>query len=295
MEIKNLNILLIEDNKADIRLIIELLKKSSDQSFDIESCTRLSEGLNSLKKKDFDIILLDLTLPDSDKESTLEKVLEFTSKIPIIILTGLDDKEIALNSLKKGIQDYLVKGEINTNILTRSILYGIERHKIKYKKIKEKEPSQVELDDKDKVILNILQDNYKISYKEISEKVNLAASTIHNRVQNMISEGIIREYDTLVDPFKVGYKTLAILNLSIEPFKLDDIAKKLADFSEVQLVATSAGEYNLILKIIAQNEKDLWRFINEKIMVLKGIKPQMNVSSFIDIYKMTNKVKFKIE
>lgn len=295
MEIKNLNILLIEDNKADIRLIIELLKKSSDQSFDIESCTRLSEGLNSLKKKDFDIILLDLTLPDSDKESTLEKVLEFTSKIPIIILTGLDDKEIALNSLKKGIQDYLVKGEINTNILTRSILYGIERHKIKYKKIKEKEPSQVELDDKDKVILNILQDNYKISYKEISEKVNLAASTIHNRVQNMISEGIIREYDTLVDPFKVGYKTLAILNLSIEPFKLDDIAKKLADFSEVQLVATSAGEYNLILKIIAQNEKDLWRFINEKIMVLKGIKPQMNVSSFIDIYKMTHKVKFKIE
>jgi len=295
MEIKNINILLIEDNKADIRLIIELLKKSSDQSFDIESCTRLSEGLNSLKKKDFDLILLDLTLPDSDKESTLEKVLEFTSKIPVVILTGLDDKEIALSSLKKGIQDYLVKGEINTTILTRSILYGIERHKIKYKKIKENEPYQIELDDKDKIILNILQDNYKISYKEISEKVNLAASTIHNRVQNMISEGIIREYDTFVDPFKVGYNTLAILNLSIEPFKLDEIAKELADFSEVQLVATSAGEYNLILKIIAENEKDLWRFINEKIMVLKGIKPQMNVSSFIDIYKMTHKVKFKNE
>lgn len=288
-----INILLIEDNAADVRLIDELLKKSPDFKYQMKSYVRLSEGLESLKKKTFDIMLLDLSLPDSDRTSTLEEVLEYTSMIPIIILTGLDDKDIALSSLKKGIQDYLVKDELSTNLLVRSILYGIERHKIKVTKIKEKEDTGFKLDKRDKKILNILQDHYKISYKDISEKVKLAASTIHSRVQNMITEGIIKEIDTLIDPLKVGYNTIAISNLAIDPHKLDEVSKKLTRFDEIQLVATSAGEYNLILKIIARSEKDLWRFLNENILVLEGIKPQINVSSFIDIYKMTEKIKFK--
>jgi len=150
------------------------------------------------------------------------------------------------------------------------------------------------LDNKDKQILNILQENYKISYKEISEKVDLAASTIHSRVQNMLNEKVVKKIDTLVDPFRVGYDTIAIVNLAIAPLKLDEISERLSLFDEIQLVATTAGEHNLILKVIAKSEKDLWRFLNEKVLGLKGIKPQINVSSFIDIYKMTEKIKFKI-
>ena len=250
--------------------------------------------MNRLKTKDFDIILLDLKLPDSDMESTIEKMLHLTSKIPIIVLTGFDDEEIALNSLKKGFQDYLVKGELNANILKRAILYGIERHKLESKKEIERDIN-VELDDKDKMILDILQDNYKISYKEISEKVNLAASTIHNRVQNMINEGIIKKIDTVIDPLKAGYNTMAIIHLFVNPSKLNDIIQKLNRFNEVQLVATSAGEHNLILKLIASNEKSLWRFINEKIKSIEGINPDLKVSSFIDIFKMTNKIYFTKE
>ena len=250
--------------------------------------------MNRLKTKDFDIILLDLKLPDSDIESTIEKMLNLTSKIPIIVLTGTDDEEIALNSLKKGYQDYLVKGELNANILKRAILYGIERHKLESKKEIERN-IDVALDNKDKMILDILQDNYKISYKEISEKVNLAASTIHNRVQNMINEGIIKKIDTVIDPLKAGYNTMAIIHLFVSPSKLNDIVQKLNRFDEVQLVATSAGEHNLILKLIAPNEKSLWRFINEKIKSIEGINPDMKVSSFIDIFKMTNKIYFTKE
>jgi len=147
-------------------LIQEFLKKISDFSYELESFSRLTDGLNRLKTKNFDIILLDLKLPDSDIESTIEKMLNFTSKIPILVLTGFDDEEIALNSLKKGFQDYIVKGELNANILKRAILYGIERHKLESKKNLERNLN-VELDDKDKMILDILQDNYKISYKEI--------------------------------------------------------------------------------------------------------------------------------
>lgn len=288
-----ISILLIEDNKADTRLIEELLKKASDFVYEVHSCIRLAEGLELLMKNSYDIMLLDLTLPDSDRISTLKKMLEFTSLIPIIILTGLDDKEIALDSLKRGIQDYLVKGEITTNSLTRSILYAIERNKTKSSKSMGKQTTII--DEKDKVILNTLQENYKISYKEIGDEAELAASTVHTRVQNMINQGIIKKLDTFVDPFKVGYNTMAIVNLAIEPIQLDEISKKLSLLDEIQLVATTAGEYNLILKIIANNEKDLWRFINENVLVLKGIKPQINVSSFIDIYKMTQKVKFKIK
>lgn len=294
METNNIEILLIEDNTTDIRLIKEFLKKISDFSYGLESYSRLTDGLNRLKTKDFDIILLDLKLPDSDIESTIEKVLKYISKIPIVVLTGFDDEEIALNSLQKGFQDYLVKGELNENILKRAILYGIERHKIESKKLKERE-SYVKLDDKDKMILNILQDNYKISYKDISEKVNLAASTIHNRVQNLLNEGIIKKIDTVIDPSKAGYDTIAIIHLFVNSSNLNDIVQNLNQFNEVQLVATSAGEHNLILKLIAPDEKSLWRFINEKIKSIEGIDPDIKVSSFIDIFKMTNKIYFTRE
>jgi len=262
-------------------------------NYELESYSRLSESLNSIKTKNYDIILLDLTLPDSDRESTLEKVLKTTAAIPIIILTGLDDKEIALESLQKGAQDYLIKSELNETSLTRAILYSIERHKIEGEKVKNK-VQKIQFDEKDKEILNSLQENYRISYKELSEEVNLAASTIHNRVQNMLKNGIIRKFDTLIDPFKAGYESIAILGLSVDPLKLEEAAKKLVSFDEIQLVATSTGDHNMILRVLAQNEKDLWRFINEKIKVIDGIQPLMDVSSFIDIFKMTHKINFKI-
>ncbi len=267
------------------------MKKSEEFKFNLESKPRLYEGMNYLKSRDFDIILLDLTLPDSDKENTLEIVLNNTTSIPIIILTGLDDKDIALKSLQKGAQDYILKDELNQGNLTRAIIYAIERHKSKTEKIIER-ALKTQFDEKDKEILNYLQDNYKISYKDLSKKVNLAASTIHNRVQNMIKEGIIKKFDTFVDPFKVGYTSIAILGLSVDPLKSENIARKLSKYDEIQLVASSTGDHNLLLKIIAKNEKYLWRFINEEIKTLDGIQSPIHVSSFLDIFKMSHKITF---
>ena len=288
-----INILLIEDNKADVHLIHQLLKKSSNYSFKLDSCTRLSEGLSSLKAKNYDIVLLDLSLPDSNIESTVNRMLGIPLKIPVIVLTGLDDKDLALNTLKRGFQDYLIKGELNSNNLTRSILYGIERYKHEFEK--ERILDSITLDKKDMMILNILQDNYKISYKEISDKINLAASTIHNRVQNLINKGVIKKIDTIIDPLKVGYKAIAILSLYVDPLKLKEIAEKLLEYDEIQLVATSAGESNLILKLLVSDEKNLWRFINEKIKIIEGVNPDIKVSSFIDIYKMSHKIRFPLK
>ncbi len=294
MEKKYFNILLIEDNKADVHLIKELLKTSEDFKFELESNPRLTESINLIKTNNYDIILLDLTLPDSDRESTLQNVLSVTHEIPIIVLTGLDDKDFALKSLQNGAQDYIVKDDLNGSILIRAILYAIERHKIEIEKVKDK-ILKIPFDEKDKEILNYLQDNYRISYKDLSKKVKLAASTIHNRVQNMIKEGIIKKFDTFVDPFKVGYESIAIVGLSVDPLKIDDIAKKLSKFDEIQLIASSTGDHNLILQIIAKDEKMLWKFINEDIKTLEGIQIPIHVSSFIDLFKMTHKVNFSVE
>lgn len=150
-----------------------------------------------------------------------------------------------------------------------------------------------EIDEKDKEILNILQENYRISYQKLSEMIGLAASTIHNRVQNMLEKGIIRSFDTVVCPLKVGFNSVAIVGLSVDHSRVNDIAAKLATYSEIQLVATSTGDYDIMIQVYAKDEKDLWRFIKEKIKTMDGIKSKIVVSSFIDIIKMTHKINFK--
>ncbi len=149
------------------------------------------------------------------------------------------------------------------------------------------------MDKIDKQILNILQNNYQISFKYLGKKVNMAASSVHNRVQKMLDEGIIRREDTIIDPMKVGFDVIAIVGLSVDPVKMNEISKQIATYDEVQLVATTTGDHDIVARVIANDEKSLWRFINEKIKTIDGVKPQMDVSSFIDIFKITHKIFFK--
>lgn len=148
------------------------------------------------------------------------------------------------------------------------------------------------IDSVDKKILNILQKNNKISYNRLAKKLKMAASTVHNRVKNMEKNGLIKNYSAILDLEKAGYHSAALLGLSVDPLKMEAIAKKLSLFKNVQLVAISTGDHDIIAQIIAKNDKNLWRFINEKIKTIDGIKPQMDVSNFIDIFKMTHFINF---
>ena len=155
----------------------------------------------------------------------------------------------------------------------------------------------IQIDKIDKEILNVLQQNDKISYQELGQQLKkpMVASTIHNRVKKMEKEGIINSYSAIVNPFKAGYGTIAWLGLSVEPIKIEEVAKVLYSYDDVQTVVISSGEHDIVVQIIATDEKALWRFINEKVKTIKGVKPQMDVSSFIDIFKMTHKIKFEID
>ncbi len=127
--VKLIEILLFEDNPGDSGLIEEILEESNNL-YELNVVESLEEGLDVLNNGHFDIILLDLGLPDSDGISTLIDVNKISPNTPIIVLTGLNDEELGILAMKRGAQDYLIKKEIDGKLLKRSIRYAIERKKI---------------------------------------------------------------------------------------------------------------------------------------------------------------------
>ncbi len=124
---KTLKALLVEDNFAYARLIRELLAEARGTRFVLEHSIRLSDGLMRLAEMQYDVVLLDLGLPDSQGLDTLMRVQKQAPKVPIIVLTGLDDEELAFKAIRMDAQDYIVKGQADSDLLVRSILYAIER------------------------------------------------------------------------------------------------------------------------------------------------------------------------
>ena len=120
-------ILLIEDNLAEARLLQEFIKLTKSQKFSLCHVQRLGEGINKLDSEQYDVILLDLTLPDSEGLSSIPKLIEKDPSISIIVLTNTNDEELALEAVKQGAQDYLVKRHVNPDTLVRSCRYAIER------------------------------------------------------------------------------------------------------------------------------------------------------------------------
>lgn len=127
---RTLNLLLVEDNAADVRLIQELLRDTEYPRFNLVHSDRLAKGLEQLQQGEFEVILLDLGLPDARGIDTFRRMLPSAASTPVVVLTGLDDKEIALKAVQLGAQDYLVKGHLDTPLLMRSLLYAIERQRL---------------------------------------------------------------------------------------------------------------------------------------------------------------------
>jgi DNA-binding response OmpR family regulator len=119
--------LLLEDNPGDVRLLQELLRDTGSTEFDMEDVSLLSDALARLRDARFDIVLLDLSLPDSQGLDGFRAIREEAPEVPIILLTGLKDEEVALEAVRGGAQDYLIKGEISGHLLLRAIRYAIER------------------------------------------------------------------------------------------------------------------------------------------------------------------------
>lgn len=127
---QTIKLLIIEDSSADADLIRDFLKESSSAIFSITHVSRFNEAVEMLQKDFFDAILMDMTLPDAQGLSMMERFKEYTYGVPIIILTGtFDDNALAIEALHRGASDYLVKEGIEERAISRSIRYAIERKK----------------------------------------------------------------------------------------------------------------------------------------------------------------------
>ncbi len=120
-------ILLIEDNPGDARQVEEFLKDVPGFLFKIERADRLGHGMERIKAGGIDIVLLDLNLPDSMGYDTFQQVHAGYPDLPIVLLTGLEDDELGLRAVRDGAEDYLAKGNLDGNLLARTIRYAMER------------------------------------------------------------------------------------------------------------------------------------------------------------------------
>lgn len=133
MNSEKLDILMIEDNQGDARLIQENITESFGTSAEIKRIGTLGDGLRSLAEKQYSVVLLDLTLPDSSGLDTIHRIIDQNPSVPVVVLTGFDDDETGMNAVKEGAQDYLVKNNITPVSLRRAIRYSIERHGLRKK------------------------------------------------------------------------------------------------------------------------------------------------------------------
>lgn len=123
----SIKVLLVEDNPTDVIFLREALTRDTPNTFELTVVERLSQAIDQLKSLPFDIVLLDLNLPDSSGLDSFSRIHQATPELPKVILSGLIDEKIALQSVQAGAQDYLVKGQEGFSAAARAIRYAIER------------------------------------------------------------------------------------------------------------------------------------------------------------------------
>ncbi|MBI2954678.1 MAG: response regulator [Chloroflexi bacterium] len=124
---ESVTVLLVEDNPSDARLVREMLVDVGAAQFELVHVEQLSDALESLAQESFDVVLLDLSLPDTHGMDTLVQMYTAYPGTPVVVLTGMSDVDLAVKALQEGAQDYLVKSRVDGNSLLRSIRYAVER------------------------------------------------------------------------------------------------------------------------------------------------------------------------
>jgi two-component system cell cycle response regulator len=128
---EKINVVLIEDNPGDARLVEEMLKDGGTENFEITQVESLEEGMFILsERRKNQVILLDLGLPDASGLQTLRRIVSFDKNASVVVLTGLQNEELGTRALREGALDYLIKGQIEGCQLRRIIHHAIERHRI---------------------------------------------------------------------------------------------------------------------------------------------------------------------
>src|SRR5688500_18955858 len=127
MMLETITVLLVEDNPGDARLMREAVREAEGSHIQLVHVDTLSKALSRLDQDRFDVVMLDLSLPDAEGLTTLVRAHAHAPSVPIVVLTGLDDEGLAIRAVREGAQDYLVKGQVTGQLVVRAMRYATER------------------------------------------------------------------------------------------------------------------------------------------------------------------------
>ncbi|WP_337886574.1 response regulator [Fischerella thermalis] len=260
-----IKVLLVEDNPGDVRLLQEFLWDVTTAQFELMPVERLDQTLKLLNQESFDVILLDLSLPDSQGLETFITLHRQAPAIPIIVLTGLDDENLALRAMQEGAQDYLVKGQVSGDLLVRCMRYAIERQRIEEALRQSEERFRVALKNSPIVVFN--QDKelrytwvYNTSPGFINEEIlgkrdlDLTAAAdaqlIFDIKQRVLSTGIgIRKEVSITTAQGIRYFDLTVEPLRNEAQEVIGVTCASIDISDRKLAEEKIREQAALLDV----------------------------------------------
>lgn len=220
-EIKqSIQVLCIEDSDADADLVSESLKNCSDPRYIIHRETRLVDAFEYLKTQKPDVVLLDLSLPDSYGFETVTNFLAQAPLLPMIVLTGANDKTLGIQSIKSGAQDYLVKGLTDGYLLSRIILYAIERKTNLLKLTESLEKERLAHDEAEKAIK--LRDEF---LSIASHEFRAPLSVLKMQMQLLIDTLQKEKNEFLLNMAKMAKRQIT---------RFCSLVEKLFDYSQIQ-------------------------------------------------------------
>ncbi|HIH72143.1 MAG: Transcriptional regulator [Thermococcales archaeon 44_46] len=130
----------------------------------------------------------------------------------------------------------------------------------------------MKLDEIDKSILRLLQEDGRMSYSEIARKIGVPESTVRLRVKKLMEEGIIRKFAALINPFKAGYSIVAFIAVDIEPNKVKRAVEELSKLPEVDVLGIATGAHDVLMQVTVKDLQELENFLIEKLGKIEGIK-----------------------
>ena len=262
----DLKILMIEDNPRDVRLIKEMLMDVNSARTELVHAGCLREGLVKLRSENFDVLLLDLGLPDSDGLDTLRHLLREDADIPIIVMTGQDSEELSLQAVHMGAQDYLVKGQVTPLLLVRSAHYAVER-KYSEKILKEVNKKLTKLDRLKSDFLATVSHELRTPLAVMKEGVSLC-------LDGVLGEVTDDQCDVLTDTLR-------------HACRLEHLVTDLLDISKIEAGRIELHRSMIDISKIARNVgRDYKRLADKKGIIINIAVPENPVKLYADVDKV---------
>jgi signal transduction histidine kinase len=295
-----IKILLIEDNPGDARLIQEYLSDLKNVEYSFFSADRLQKGVDILENEFIDVVLLDLKLPDSEGLTGVQQIFEVAPNMPVIVLTGLNDENTAINAVKMGAQDYLVKDKVESEILIRSIKYAIER-----KRAEEDHQKLLEQRIRALSIIEAQENERRRISRELHDglgqllsaaKLNFGMIDFVNSANREKTADIVKQVDSIISKAIVEARRIAH---DLRPTTLDDFGLIPAlrilcqEFSKITGIKVKFQVSPSLERIDPKVEIAVYRIIQESFNNISKYAEATEVS--LDLYRKDNQVFVRVK